>query len=205
MGKIAHRNAKPGERVTGKLHAARIGHPLHDLHRHQVDDKAQRPSPPGKACDRKAAHLDAPGKAGRGVGNQRTALRAQHEAIITDQGAGGVGLRASLRVHRAAFGNQQRQHEARLAGSRWSTHQNATALQESRAGVDRRRVALWDCVVQAGLDHAALSPPVGRRTVKRAPPDDAPSRPGLLAASMVPPCTSTICREIDRPRPELLP
>lgn len=122
-----------------------------------------------------AAHLKAPEN---GVGcprDQAAIVRVQNHAIISNQ------ARKSWRGM-----GQERQREVRFARARRATQQQANPVNHKGRGVDR-------------LAHVA-----GRRTIKRAP-EIVPSPRLRFSARIVPPWARTICREMESPRPELLP
>ena len=87
------------------------------------------------------------------------------------------------------------QGERRFASSRRTEDQKSTAAKGHTTGVQKK---VWP----NGAGHT------GRPTTKRAPSgsDVGSALVGrMFSAQITPPCASTICFEMDRPRPELLP
>ncbi len=145
---------------------------------HEVDDG---PRVERHACRPEPPDLDKAGYGVRGGADQRPAMRRQQQLVVADEPP-----EAAEAVH---AGNQ-RQRQSGLSRAGRAGDQNATVAEQHGAGMDVRR-------------HAQLS--AGRVTVKRAPRMSPGLAPGMFSAVSVPPCASTIWREIDRPRPEFWP
>ena len=98
-------------------------------------------------------------------------------------------------AHQIGTKSHHLQGQCRFSGPRWTKDQKSTAMNGDATGVQKQ-------VRPDGAGHT------GRPTTNRAPSG---SEVGsalvgrMFSAQITPPWASTICFEIDRPRPELLP
>ena len=105
---------------------------------------------------------------------------------------------AVIRDQNGTEGNQL-QRQRRLARPRRAGDQKGAVRKGDTAGMKDQtiRPGLFGCPVQTG-----------RPTTKRAPSGSLVTSAAvgrMFSAQITPPCASTICFEIERPRPELLP
>lgn len=109
------------------------------------------------------------------------ATRPQRELIIPDKASETPSGFRRVPEH----GN-----EPRFARAGRSAHQHTLFTEDHRRGVD--------------IPPLAHGPATGNRTMKRAP-QRLPASSMMFSARIVPLCASTICFEIERPRPEFCP
>ena len=128
--------------------------------------------------DADAAYLDQPGNRRGGAHDDRCTLSPQLALVVGDEAGTGVN---------------QSQRQIGFSGSRSAAQEHGTGAacrgDRHRSGVDEERPA-----------HDSA----GRRIRKRAP-QTAPVASVRFSAQTRPRCASTICFEIDSPRPEWVP
>ena len=127
------------------------------------------------AQNAKATRLDQAGKGGRAAGDKGRALAQDFGPVIGDK----------IRAQR-----HQRQRQRRLARPRRSKDQQRTPPDRNATGVKQNPVTPCH---------------TGRPTTKRAPSGSeviSALEGRMFSAQITPPCASTICFEIARPRPE---
>ena len=141
-----------------------------------------------------AAHLDQPGELRRRdepAGVPCTASRCARSSATRRANRRYPGSR---RLH-------QRQRKARFAGARGPADQHGARTDENGGGMDRGGMP--------DRGSPRITSPAGARRSGRRGPAARRRRPASEAmrfsAQMRPPCASTICLEIDRPRPEFWP
>ena len=133
------------------------------------------------------AKLNEARKQGRWTGDQHTILDRQHHPVVRHklggrQGAGGV--------------EDEAQRERGFSGTRRPPDEEPNIPHGDATGVE------------GGRRVRGHGQPAGRRTMKRAPVTwGVPSGSVTVrfSAQMRPPWASTICREMERPRPEFWP
>lgn len=126
-----------------------------------------------------AARLDQPGDDG-GAACPESPLR-------------GRGQMGAVVGHQITAQSHQRQRQRRLAAARGAGDQDPAPPPCHAAGMESER---------------RLACQTGRPTTKRAPSGSevgSASVGRMFSAQITPPCASTICLEMARPRPELLP
>ena len=127
--------------------------------------------------DTAAAQFDEAGNVGRGGHHEAIGLDADVEPVIGDK----AGIEPAVLPAIEKFERQQR-----LTGAAGTAQHDAVLAEDQAGGVD---------VLEFGGRHYLRAR--GRVTVKRAP-----ERSVRLVASMRPLWATTICLEIERPRPE---
>ena len=134
-----------------------------------------------------AAHLDQTGQYLGRARQQAAAGGFEMDAIVGDQPREPQGS--------GARGFKEFERKPGFSGSGRSADQHRVRANQHGRGVHRR---------QRSRHHIA-----GRRTIKRAPVTvgvpSASGGPIRFSTQMAPPCASTICLEIERPRPEFWP
>ena len=174
---------KKGEVDAEKGSFQRLRHPV-ARNPVQIDDQRDCGLPPGdRAQDPHAARLDQAGDGRRRAGDHAAAFGAQFGPIVGDK----------VRTM-----GHELQAKRRLARPRRAKDENGARPDRDGCSVNEKgRV----------VSHAP-APQTGRPTTKRAPSgsDVMSAEVGrMFSAQITPPCASTICLEMARPRPELLP
>lgn len=156
----------------------RFGKPLVTFPR-QIDHE-----PENGTCDERrgydavAVQFQLTGDRGVRLGDQTIAAPPHDHPVVSHQNP--------------AEAADQRRSKTGLSAARWATKQQRAFAGQHRGGMQVERTR-------------AHAPAAGSVTVNRAPAGAPLAGSTRFSAQITPRCTSTICREIDRPSPEFCP
>ena len=181
-GKMGILHLQHKRQVNSRNRDAAVGGKAVGLGARQVCDEGDGRRPGGGGAEEAdAARLDQAFLRGGGAARDKGAVAGGDAGPVVGDEAGAEG--------------EELQAEGGLAGAGGAEDEEAAVCHGDAGGVQEQRVG-------RRCRHT------GRPTTKRAPKGSlvASAAVGrMFSAQITPPCASTICFEIDRPRPELLP